>query len=145
MFDEQTRVAVAEFQKVMGLPITGVADKDTLNLLIRAALGIFTTLPPQEVYIPYLRFAGLPYKKGEGRERPGILIAQEMLSYISLVMPSILYISEDGIFGEETERAVIAFQQMFGLEPTGVIDEATWNELARVYRQRRYGGLQPTL
>jgi peptidoglycan hydrolase-like protein with peptidoglycan-binding domain len=145
IFDEQTRVAVIEFQKVMGLPTTGIADEDTLNLLIRAALGIFTTLPPQEVYIPYLRFPGLPYRKGEGRESPGILIAQEMLSYISLAIPSISYISEDGIFGEETERAVIAFQQMFGLETTGVIDEATWNELARVYRQQRYGGLQLTL
>lgn len=145
IFDEQTRVAVIEFQKVMGLPATGIADKDTLNLLIRAALGIFSTLPPKEVYIPYLRFPGLPYRKGEGRESPGILIAQEMLSYISLAIPSISYISEDGIFGEETERAVIAFQQMFGLEATGVIDEATWNELSRVYMQQRYGELQPTL
>ncbi|MPM28952.1 hypothetical protein SDC9_75490 [bioreactor metagenome] len=100
----------------------------------------------QKKYIfPNLRFPGLPYRKGEGRESPGILIAQEMLSYISLAIPSISYISEDGIFGEETERAVIAFQQMFGLEATGVIDEATWNELSRVYMQQRYGELQPTL
>lgn len=145
IFDEQTRAAVIEFQKIMGLPITGIADHDTLNLLIRTALGIFKTLPRQEVYLPYLRFPGKDFRKGDGIERAGVLIIQEMLSYISLVIPTIPPITIDGVFGEETERAVIAFQQMFGLEPTGIVDEATWNELLRVYRQQRYGELQPTL
>ncbi|MGB4438674.1 MAG: peptidoglycan-binding domain-containing protein [Sedimentibacter sp.] len=31
-----------------------------------------------------------------------------------------------------------AFQNIFGLEPTGVVDAATWNELTRVYREQRY-------
>jgi peptidoglycan hydrolase-like protein with peptidoglycan-binding domain len=145
IFDEQTRDAVIEFQKIMGLPITGIVDDDTLDLLIRTGLGIFKTLPPQEVYLPLIRFPGIPYRKDQGIERPGILVIQEMLSYISLVIPTIPPITTDGVFGEEIERAVIAFQQMFGLEPTGIVDEATWNELQTVYRQQRYGGLQPTL
>ena len=36
---------------------------------------------------------------------------------------------EDGIFGEETERAVIAFQAQNGLEPTGIVDYETWVRL----------------
>lgn len=36
---------------------------------------------------------------------------------------------EDGIFGEETERAVIAFQALYGLEPNGIVDHETWVRL----------------
>lgn len=36
---------------------------------------------------------------------------------------------EDGIFGEETERAVIAFQMQSQKEPTGIVDYATWVSL----------------
>ncbi len=33
---------------------------------------------------------------------------------------------EDGIFGEETERGVIAFQVQNGLVPNGIVDYDTW-------------------
>lgn len=36
---------------------------------------------------------------------------------------------EDGIFGPETERGVIAFQKQNGLEPTGTVDYETWVRL----------------
>lgn len=35
----------------------------------------------------------------------------------------------DGDFGENTEKAVIAFQEVRGLPVSGVVDEATWNAL----------------
>lgn len=36
---------------------------------------------------------------------------------------------EDGIFGEETERAVIAFQKENGLPPDGIVGKRTWELL----------------
>ena len=36
---------------------------------------------------------------------------------------------EDGIFGPETERGVIAFQKQNGLEPSGIVDYETWVRL----------------
>ena len=33
---------------------------------------------------------------------------------------------EDGIFGEETEKGIIAFQAQNGLSPTGIVDYDTW-------------------
>ena len=33
---------------------------------------------------------------------------------------------EDGIFGEETERGIIAFQTQNGLSPSGTVDYDTW-------------------
>ena len=145
VFDRQTRVAVIEFQKRMGLPITGIVNDETLDLLVRAALGIFSTISPQEVYLPPFRFPGTDYRIGHGIERPGVIAIQEMLSFISLAIPAIPLITELGVFGEETQNAVTAFQQMFGIEPTGIVDGITWNELVRVYRQYRFGELQPTI
>lgn len=140
IFDEQTRLGVIEFQKVIGLPATGIVDDETWDALFDAILGIFETLPPEMVYFPYIRYPGIEYGRSEA-EQPGVFIIQVMLSYISLVIPSIPSINVDGIFDEETERAVIAFQTMFGLNPTGMVDEATWNELERVYREQRYSGV----
>ncbi|WP_229740626.1 peptidoglycan-binding protein [Ornithinibacillus halotolerans] len=38
----------------------------------------------------------------------------------------------NGYFGGSTEEAVIAFQQTFGLEPSGIIDDVTLNKLSEV-------------
>jgi len=112
-----------------------------------AVRGILNTLPPENVYLPNLGFPGTEYQIGAGLEQPGVFIIQQMLDYISLVIPAIPPVPENGIFDEQTERSVIAFQTMFGLPPTGIVDEATWNELERVYREQRYGGvvMQPPI
>ena len=39
----------------------------------------------------------------------------------------------DGIFGTQTENALIAFQQIFNLDPDGVVGPATWYALVRLY------------
>ena len=39
----------------------------------------------------------------------------------------------DGIYGEETANAVRAFQQLFGLTPTGEMNYETWTVLDEVY------------
>ncbi len=137
VFDTQTRVALIEFQKRMGLPITGILDRETGDLLFRTAYGILRTLPPQEIILPIIRYPGIEFRKGMGLEHPPVFLIQQALNYISLTIPLIPPISEEGIFGEETENAVIAFQNIFGLEPTGVVNEATWNELVRVYQELR--------
>lgn len=36
---------------------------------------------------------------------------------------------EDGIFGPETEKAIVAFQEQNGLEPDGIVDRETWEHL----------------
>ncbi len=53
-------------------------------------------------------------------------------------IPSIPFVSADGIYGPETSEAVQAFQSASGLTPTGVTDQQTW-DLARTlyYRMLR--------
>ena len=51
---------------------------------------------------------------------------QRALRILHKNLEDIPAVFEDGIFGEETERAVIAFQAQNGLLPNGVVDYETW-------------------
>jgi peptidoglycan hydrolase-like protein with peptidoglycan-binding domain len=138
-FDPQTRLGVIEFQKTMGLPVTGIVDQKTWDTMYNTILGIINTLPAENVFLPYVRAHGVDYKLGMGTEYPGVLFIQEMLAFISQSEPKVPHINVNGIFDEATEIAVKAFQSAFGLEPTGIVDDKTWNLLTSIYRQKRYG------
>ena len=54
---------------------------------------------------------------------------QQKLRNISKVYSDIPSIIPDGIFGNETEEAVKAFQRKFGLTETGVVNFELWNKI----------------
>ncbi|SFQ43901.1 Putative peptidoglycan-binding domain-containing protein [Lachnospiraceae bacterium XBB1006] len=58
---------------------------------------------------------------------------QEQLIAIAKAYPQIQVISADGIYGPKTEEAVKAFQRIFHLPVTGVVDYATWYKISQVY------------
>lgn len=59
---------------------------------------------------------------------------QIRLNRISKNYPSIPKItSPDGIFGSQTETAVKAFQRIFDLTPDGIVGNATWYAITRIY------------
>lgn len=63
-----------------------------------------------------------------------VVIVQRSLSRIAQNYPAIPNIYPiDGIFGENTERAVIAFQEIFNLTPDGIVGKATWYKLVYLY------------
>lgn len=58
---------------------------------------------------------------------------QEQLNAISAVYTAIPTIAVDGIFGPQTEAAVRAFQQTFGLPANGIVDLPTWYRISGIY------------
>lgn len=58
---------------------------------------------------------------------------QEQLDTIAAVYTAIPRIAADGIFGERTQAAVRAFQKIFDLPQTGIIDFATWYKISQIY------------
>ena len=58
---------------------------------------------------------------------------QTMLRVISEDNPRLPTIIPDGIYGQETIYAVSAFQQYYGLPITGITNQATWDEIVKVY------------
>lgn len=58
---------------------------------------------------------------------------QEQLNAISSVYSAIPPLIADGVYGENTKRAVTEFQNIFGLPQTGVTDSRTWYKISQIY------------
>ncbi len=137
-FGPETTDAVIEFQKLMNLPPSGIVNQETWNIMYRTVYDILLNLPVEQIFIPTIRYLGLNLQEGMGAEYPGNLILEIMLSYISTKVPEIPPVTVDGIFDSDTAAAVTAFQNIYGLEPTGVVNEDTWDMIMNVYQDLRY-------
>ena len=73
----------------------------------------------------------------QSNNRPEIYELQTMLRLLAQTDGSIPLVNPDGIFGPETERAVLAFQSNMGLSPTGIVDFGTWTAITTAYRSTR--------
>lgn len=58
---------------------------------------------------------------------------QEQLNTIANVYSLIPKVAVDGLFGPQTATAVRAFQEIFGLPATGIVDFATWYKISEIY------------
>ncbi len=134
-FDETTENAVRAFQRTVNLPEDGIVGEQTWNELYNAYRGIVDTLT-----IPENRIAPYP---GEpltlGTTGPYVTYLQEYLAVISTVYPAISAPAITGTFDEQTEEAVKAFQQEFGLSPNGVVGAVTWGLIADLYEDLAVG------
>ena len=55
------------------------------------------------------------------------------LLQISTVFPEIPKLIPDDVFDTYTRAAVIAFQNLFGLNPDGIVGPETWNKITEIY------------
>ena len=77
-------------------------------------------------------YPGTPLRRGS--VGPNVVVIQIELNRISQNYPAIPKVSVvDGIFGAATENSVTAFQEIFNLNPDGVVGPATWYALVRLY------------
>jgi peptidoglycan hydrolase-like protein with peptidoglycan-binding domain len=58
---------------------------------------------------------------------------QTQLNRIAQNYPAIPTIAADGIYGSKTAEAVTAFQKIFNLPQTGVVDYPTWYSISNIY------------
>lgn len=64
-------------------------------------------------------------------KQKAIYEAQGYLRNISRAFGEIPLLTSDGIYGEETEKAVLAFQRRQGLTQNGIIGYETWTEIVK--------------
>ena len=77
-------------------------------------------------------YPGTPLEIGDVGE--SVLNIQIQLDRIRRDYPLITRIDRlNGRFNEETQSAVRVFQDIFGLEPDGIVGKATWYKIARIY------------
>jgi peptidoglycan hydrolase-like protein with peptidoglycan-binding domain len=80
----------------------------------------------------------LPWPEGEltaGSTSEAVRQLQEKLKILSHAFNEIPFITEDGVFSEETQNAVMAFQRIFDLPVTGIVDAPTWYKISQMYNR----------
>lgn len=135
-FGEETEKSVKSFQRVFGLPQTGIVDRATWNDMYRAYQGILESVPADNS-VSVALYPGIVLKEGITNEY--VKLIQEYLSYISESYPEIPKVSNTGYFGPLTKQSVTAFQKQFGLNPNGIVGVTTWDEISGVYSDLKFG------
>lgn len=109
IFGARTRAAVVSFQRSRNLSVTGIVDLSTWRALGRVCQGDGVSV------CPTIR---------PGARGSAVRFIQSLLQRLNFAPGPI-----DGIFGADTQAAVIAFQASRNIPTTGVVDQATWDAL----------------
>ncbi len=135
IFGDETEAAVREFQSIFNLTVDGLVGRATWYSIQRVYAAVKRLndlgsegISPEEVTNLFTRVLD------EGDRGIGVRELQFFLNFISLYNESVPYVAIDGVFGPLTRAAVEAFQSLYGLEVTGVVDVETWDYLYRAYR-----------
>jgi len=148
IFGNGTAAATREFQRIFGLASDGVIGPATWDAIVREYRKIATgdrsrqqeevPPPPPSGVVEYaqsnagnMTYPGKPLKKGDSGEHVSFL--QHQLGSIAGAYNMLPLPDSGGTFGEDTEKAVKAFQQMVGLDADGEVGEQTWAAINDTY------------
>lgn len=128
IFERDTEESLKDFQAMVGLPVTGRADRrtwDALYAMYRASIA--ENEPPRTVAI-------LPFVAGEillqkGDEGFTINVLQYMLRELGESLAELEEVEITGIFDDNTARAVRLFRVQNRLPEGETVDLVTWNTL----------------
>lgn len=127
IYGPQTISAVTAFQRIHGLPATGVTNQDTWEAIVAAyepALVELIEAQPLEIILNPSQVL----RRGESS--PYLYVAQALLLVLSQTYDSIGTPSQSGILDTPTSDALASFQALSGLPMTGELDKITWKHLA---------------
>ena len=131
IFDSISRIVDELFENYLSRPDVGEQGFSPIEIL-RYYYG-------DDMYINTAEaISGIPsswpgYTLEQGSQGPKVRQIQEELNVIAGAYPEIPKLTEDGIYGPETEAAVRKFQSIFGLPVTGEIDYKTWYKISEIY------------
>ena len=133
-FEQTTQNAVRQFQHIFNLESDGVVGKDTWYKIKRIYNGIkgLSELYSEGITISE---AERKYEKvlKKGSRGPSVKILQYYLCFLSYFNLKLPYVAVDGIFGDETRDAVLAFQSLYGLDVDGIVGRDTWDMIQNAY------------
>lgn len=130
IYGQSTLRALSAFQRLYGLPVTGVADQNTWEKIVEifdeALIRIGKTEPLEIIFEP-----GQVFRSGDSS--PYLFIVQGVLQSLAVDFPTISAPNSTGVFDRETAAAIRAFQIIAGLPLTGELDRKTWKHLSRQF------------
>jgi peptidoglycan hydrolase-like protein with peptidoglycan-binding domain len=127
-FDARTRTALRNFQKVVGLRVTGRVDAATARVL-KLSTAAAPVAAPVPAAAPVATPAAAPASTGpkvkrlprRGQGSKDVVIVQKALIAAGIAVAG----GADGIFGAATTRAISQFQLARSLPVTGELNEQT--------------------
>ena len=129
-FDETTLEAVMRFQKEFAPPVTGVVDRRTWQQIFEYWERAEEKLAPPR---PVRAFPGNGNQAHPGEWKEYMALPQTMFRSLAHYFEGIEPTQTDGRHGADSVRNVRWLQQAAGLNPTGIMDQPTWNVLSRLY------------
>ena len=133
-FESLTAEGVRAFQRLFGLIADGVVGATTWRTLYDVYWGIMENTTPQPPIPPIIvppvnipPFPGVPLTVGSTGSN--VRLVQAAINRLADVIPGLWRITEDGIFGNGTRDAVMAFQRIYGLTVDGIVGPVTWRRL----------------
>lgn len=132
IYGPETRSAVSKFQRIHGLPVTGVTDQQTWEQIVSEYEPALIQIAEAQMLDVILE-PNQVIRKGE--RHPHIYIVQAILAVLQDTYESIGPVDHNGLLDEATASAIAAFQGLSGLPMTGNLDKITWKALALHYPQ----------
>lgn len=130
IYGPETIAAVSAFQRLHGLPVTGITDEATWDAIVSTHIPARIELDAaQEVEV--ILNPNQIIRRGE--RHPVLPVAQGMLLVLSQVYPGIARPGLTGILDEATADSLSTFQALHNLPMTGQLDKRTWKQLALHY------------
>lgn len=132
IYGPATVSAVSRFQRLHGLPVTGITDQLTWEQIVAA-------YEPALIQIDEAQMLDIILEPNQvlrrGQRHPHIYLVQAILAVLEDAYKSIGPVHHTGILDEVTSDALSAFQGLNGLPMTGQLDKRTWKALALHYPQ----------
>ncbi len=136
IFGIDTQDAVRKFQEIFNIRPTGEVDKSTWYAIKRYYAGVkgLSELAAEGVTIAE---ASVPFVNQLSSGDSGIPVrtVQYYLSVIAYFNGALAPVPLTAVFDSATVDAVERFQEFYGLDVTGVVDNDTWNTITRVYTE----------
>ena len=131
IYGPETVSAVSSFQRIHGLPVTGVTDNRTWDTIVEM---YETALIEQQDAHPLQVILNPRQVIRKGERHAHLYLAQAMLTVLAEAYESIGSPSSSGILDESTADSLTSFQEISGLPMTGHLDKHTWKHLVLQYQ-----------
>lgn len=130
IYGPETLSAISTFQRLHGLPITGVTDQQTWDAIV---VHYEEARVQQQEAEPLLLMLNPGQIIRKGERHPHMYLVQAILTVLAEEYDSITRPDSTGILDDATADALASFQGLSGLPMTGHLDKQTWRHLALQY------------
>lgn len=130
IYGPSTTNSVTAFQRLYGLPTTGITDQVTWEQIFviyeEALIRVDQATPIEIIMDP-----GEVFRLGDSNAY--IYLLQSILVQLSNDNPTIVTPEHNGVFDELTSESLSGFQLLAGLPITGELDKITWKHLVKQF------------